>query len=51
MPPTPSGAGAGIVDEKIALGMAREARERVEDLLRYGVPFDKDLEGHLEPGP
>jgi L-aspartate oxidase len=43
-------AGAGIVDEKIALGMAREARERVEDLLRYGVPFDKDLEGHLSLG-
>ena len=40
-------AGAGIVDEKIALLLAREARERIEDLLRYGVPFDKDLEGHL----
>ena len=40
-------AGAGIVDEKIALLLASEARERVEDLLRYGVPFDKDLEGHL----
>jgi L-aspartate oxidase len=41
-------AGAGIVDEKIALLLAREARERIEDLLRYGVPFDKDLEGHLD---
>lgn len=41
-------AGAGIVDEGIALGMAREARDRIEDLLRYGVPFDKDLEGHLD---
>jgi L-aspartate oxidase len=41
-------AGAGIVDEEIALGMAREARDRIEDLLRYGVPFDKDLEGHLD---
>ncbi|HEX7533311.1 MAG TPA: L-aspartate oxidase [Methyloceanibacter sp.] len=40
-------AGAGIVDEKIALLLAREARERIEDLLRYGVPFDKDLEGHF----
>ena len=40
-------AGAGIVDEKIALLMAQEARERIEDLLRYGVPFDKDLEGRL----
>jgi len=43
-------AGAGIVDEKIALLMAREARERIEDLLRYGVPFDKDLEGHWALG-
>ena len=41
-------AGAGIVDEKIALLLAREARDRVEDLLRYGVPFDKDLEGHFD---
>jgi L-aspartate oxidase len=41
-------AGAGIVDEAIALGMAREARARIEDLLRYGVPFDKDLEGRLD---
>ncbi len=43
-------AGAGIVDEKIALLLAREARERIEDLLRYGVPFDKDLEGHFSFG-
>jgi len=41
-------AGAGVVDEDVALLMAREARGRVEDLLRYGVPFDKDLEGHLD---
>jgi L-aspartate oxidase len=41
-------AGAGIVDEVIALMMAREARDRIEDLLRYGVPFDKDLEGQLD---
>jgi L-aspartate oxidase len=41
-------AGAGLVDADIALGMAREARARIEDLLRYGVPFDKDLEGHLD---
>ena len=43
-------AGAGIVDESVALFMAREARMRVEDLLRYGVPFDKDLEGRLALG-
>ncbi|MGC1179879.1 MAG: L-aspartate oxidase [Methyloceanibacter sp.] len=42
--------GAGIVDAEIALIMVREARDRVEDLLRYGVPFDKDLEGHLDLG-
>ena len=41
-------AGAGIVDAGMALLMAREARDRIEDLLRYGVPFDKDLEGQLD---
>src|ERR1700742_3896102 len=40
-------AGAGLVDEAIALGLAREASERIHDLLRYGVPFDRDLEGEL----
>jgi L-aspartate oxidase len=43
-------AGAGIVDEKIAQLLACEARNRVEDLLSYGVPFDKDLEGHFSLG-
>ena len=42
-------AGAGIVDEAVMLAMAREAAERVDDLLAYGVPFDKDLEGRLVP--
>ena len=37
-------AGAGIVDEKIANLMASEASERVNDLLSFGVPFDRDLE-------
>jgi L-aspartate oxidase len=41
-------AGAGIVDESIAKLLAGEARSRIEDLLRYGVPFDKDLEGRLD---
>lgn len=40
-------AGGGIVDEAITLGMAREAGDRVRDLLSFGVPFDKNLEGHL----
>src|SRR5258708_4496324 len=40
-------AGAGIVDAKIARLMAGDAAERVHDLLGYGVPFDRDLAGHL----
>jgi L-aspartate oxidase len=40
-------AGAGLVDATIALGLAREAGARIHDLLRYGVPFDRDLEGKL----
>ena len=39
--------GAGLVDEAIALGLAQEASARVHDLLHYGVPFDRDLEGKL----
>jgi L-aspartate oxidase len=42
--------GGGIVDEAIALGLAREAPNRIDDLLRYGVPFDRDLEGRLAVG-
>jgi L-aspartate oxidase len=40
-------AGAGLVDENVARLMAAEASERIADLLRYGVPFDRDLEGHF----
>ncbi|WP_406857413.1 L-aspartate oxidase [Alsobacter sp. KACC 23698] len=40
-------AGAGLVDEAVVLQMAREAGDRVRDLLAYGAPFDKDLEGRL----
>jgi L-aspartate oxidase len=40
-------AGAGIVDRRIAEMMAREAPARIRDLLQYGVPFDRDLEGKL----
>ncbi len=40
-------AGAGIVNEGIALLMASEAPARINDLLSYGVPFDRDLEGKL----
>ncbi len=42
-------AGAGIVDEAVALSVAREARERVEDLLGFGAPFDRDARGRLTP--
>jgi L-aspartate oxidase len=42
--------GAGLVDEAIALGIAREAGARIHDLLHYGVPFDRDLEGRLAVG-
>ncbi len=42
--------GGGIVDEAVALGLASEARARIEDLLQYGVPFDRDLEGKLAVG-
>jgi L-aspartate oxidase len=43
-------AGAGLVDEALARGMTREAPDRVRDLLGYGVPFDKTLEGRLAVG-
>src|ERR1700721_4058887 len=39
--------GAGLVDEAVAVGLAREAGARIRDLLHYGVPFDRDLEGKL----
>lgn len=42
--------GGGIVDEDVALGLAREAGARIHDLLQYGVPFDRDLEGRLSVG-
>ncbi len=40
-------AGAGIVDDATARMVADEAGDRIRDLLRYGVPFDRDLEGHF----
>src|SRR4051812_48915149 len=42
--------GGGIVDNTIALGIARDATARIQDLLTYGVPFDRDLEGRLAVG-
>ncbi|MEM9734378.1 MAG: L-aspartate oxidase [Pseudomonadota bacterium] len=40
-------AGAGIVDENIVRLMASQAPDRIHDLLEFGVPFDRDLEGRL----
>lgn len=40
-------AGAGIVDQAVAGIVASEAPDRIRDLLHYGVPFDRDLEGHF----
>src|SRR5579862_794566 len=40
-------AGAGIGDAGIAELVAREAPQRVDDLVRLGVPFDHDLSGRL----
>lgn len=40
-------AGAGLVDESAALGVARDAAARIEDLLRLGVAFDRDHNGGL----
>ncbi|CCB66192.1 MULTISPECIES: L-aspartate oxidase [unclassified Hyphomicrobium] len=39
-------AGAGIVDPDVARLVAEEGPDRIRDLLGYGVPFDRDLEGH-----
>ena len=43
-------AGAGTVDATIAGLMTREAKERIDDLVAFGVPFDRDAEGRLAVG-
>jgi L-aspartate oxidase len=40
-------AGAGLCDEAAVASIVAEAPLRIEDLLRYGVPFDRDIEGKL----
>lgn len=40
-------AGAGGVDPEVALAVAREAGARIDDLLEYGAPFDRDADGRL----
>ncbi|MDR3496662.1 MAG: L-aspartate oxidase [Ancalomicrobiaceae bacterium] len=43
-------AGAGIVDVAMASLMTHAARARIEDLLSYGVPFDRAIDGRLLTG-
>lgn len=40
-------AGAGTSDARIAEIVAREAGDRIDDLLRYGAPFDRNADGTL----
>lgn len=40
-------AGAGIVEEEVAESVAAEAAARIDDLARWGVPFDRDAEGNF----
>jgi len=40
-------AGAGIVDESVARFVTREGPDRIADLLAYGVPFERDAQGHF----
>ncbi|MEO1001123.1 MAG: FAD-binding protein, partial [Pseudomonadota bacterium] len=35
-------AGAGTVDATVALSVAREAAARIDDLIAFGAPFDRD---------
>ena len=39
----------GVRDRGV--GIAREAAPRIHDLLAYGGPFDRDLEGRLAQAP
>jgi L-aspartate oxidase len=43
-------AGAGLCDPDIAALVAKEAPARIDDLLRYGAPFDRDAKGALAVG-
>lgn len=43
-------AGAGLCDPEIAALVAREAPERIFDLLHYGAPFDRSADGSLAVG-
>jgi L-aspartate oxidase len=43
-------AGAGLCDPDIVNLVAREAPSRIDDLIAYGAPFDRDAEGKLALG-
>ncbi|MGC6512802.1 MAG: L-aspartate oxidase [Parvibaculales bacterium] len=43
-------AGAGLVDENIARILAEESKARVNDLIAFGVPFDRLADGRLKLG-
>ena len=43
-------AGAGLVIPEAARVLCEEGPARIEDLLRYGVPFDLDADGNLKVG-
>jgi len=40
-------AGAGLGDSDVAAFVAREAATRIEDLVSFGAPFDRDRDGRL----
>src|SRR5205085_4574913 len=40
-------AAAGTGDERVAAFVAREAPQRIDDLIRYDAPFDRDAHGAL----
>jgi L-aspartate oxidase len=43
-------AGAGLCDSQIAALVAREASARIQDLVRFGAPFDRRADGTLAVG-
>jgi L-aspartate oxidase len=43
-------AGAGTVDPEMASIVARDAGARIDDLLAYGAPFDRNADGSLALG-
>jgi len=43
-------AGAGTVNAEVARSVAAEAAARIEDLARWGTPFDRDEAGQLQLG-